>query len=501
MLVLRPAIAWDGRSRRRCGMTKRLLTGLIVLAVFALWTGLFTRLLKPRPRLVGENPYQRFAFSPDGAFLYSNAPVHHSFDEVVHLWDGVTGMRIEEFRYFEFSPKGKFFISLYQGKLELREVPSFEYVLGEPTKTSVEDYHISPTDRYASLRRTDGFSMFDLGTRSALFSVNAPFVNAIHFSQDEKHFIAALKNSTDGTAQWGVQVCRTSDGTVVTKCPRFWYPYAFIYLANDLRAAVTQEFDGLHFWRLPDWELLFVLSEKFGRNGHSVSPRLVDNRLGIFMPSTGIRTLDKLFLLDPTRPKETLTQLESTRIDVSLDFNLALVMKENSAHVLRLPACEEHVTLPIEKFGVEEDPNAIGKAEVGRWYFRKSAFVPQQPLLLLETVQAIPPEAKSRAMEQIVGWLNPAYALPVDPGPRTVMNWLDKELRLFDINTGAVLFRFPPCDEWTVSPTGQQLVLRRGTQVQFWDLPPPRPWPLILLMAFLHTLLVLAPCWYFNWRS
>jgi hypothetical protein len=150
---------------------------------------------------------------------------------------------------------------------------------------------------------------------------------------------------------------------------------------------------------------------------------------------------------------------------------------------------------------VTSNPRATQKAEPGRWYYQSSAIAANEPFVLLETVVYTPPEQRSEAMELVFSSLNPAYAKKPrersDNSKPTFHDYLDRELRLFDRDTGRELFRFPSCDEWVISPSGKQLALRHGDHVQLWDLPPREPWVFIMSMAFLHTLLILGPCWYF----
>jgi hypothetical protein len=74
---------------------------------------------------------------------------------------------------------------------------------------------------------------------------------------------------------------------------------------------------------------------------------------------------------------------------------------------------------------------------------------------------------------------------------------MEKKLRLFNTTTGANLLVFPPGDSWSVCPNGKYLAVARGNDIQIWDLPPRRPAPLIVVLAVLHTALILGPCWYF----
>jgi WD40 repeat protein len=73
-------------------------------------------------------------------------------------------------------------------------------------------------------------------------------------------------------------------------------------------------------------------------------------------------------------------------------------------------------------------------------------------------------------------------------------------IRFCDVQTGKNLGSMPLA-HILFAEDGKSVVLAHSDKtISIWDVPPRRPIPLILLLAFLHTALILAPCWYFARR-
>jgi hypothetical protein len=404
------------------------------------------------------------------------------------VWDLRKQIKLIEFEYkqiaptFQFSPIGK---RLAIGNHRVAPTP--------------------PTSGRVVRTRDSEFLLIDMETGEIL--TQRPGGRPLAFSHDGQHVVHSTQGL--GTGPYEFEILEAASGKKVAECTIVSPELpGEVRLSSDLKTLLTFGHALIPPTNKTEAHLrtfdIATGNEKRHEHLHPQGPLgyvtqpawRKDHPLAVMFARRGSAAIDApTFMFDCAGDPSTDLELHARHVVHSDDAQQLLLVNQDSARIVQMPGLEPVSELAVPNLAMEKPPKNPADADSRIWYYMNGRFVMDRPLVLLQTWRVVPPQENDFWSDQITAWLSPAYKPRKLPDDRRIY-----ELRLFDTDTGKLLTRFPSVDEWTISPREDQIAIRRGNEIQIWDLPPHRPLPLIIMLAAIHTLLILGACWYFARR-